>query len=77
MKKFVKLIIFILIFAILHFAYDFFGILILKIFSGTDESVFSHLKIAFWSYFFTSVIDYFYCKNRKKNFSIYLSLLIN
>ncbi|MCR4421842.1 MAG: hypothetical protein NUV32_05160 [Exilispira sp.] len=77
MKKYFKLLIFLSIFAILHFAYDLFGTWILKIFSGTDESVFSHLKIAFWSYFFTILIDYFYFQARKKEFSIYSNLLIN
>jgi|YNPMSStandDraft_2_1061718.scaffolds.fasta_scaffold00046_25 hypothetical protein len=77
MKKVFKLIIFLLSFSILHFAYDFLGGNILKIFSGTDESVFSHLKIAFWAYFVTSLIDFLYCKNKKLDFSIYSSLLIN
>lgn len=77
MKKFIKLILFLIIFAILHFSFDIFGGNFLKIFSGTDESVFSHLKMAFWAYFVVFLIDLAYCKNRKKDFQIYSALLIN
>ncbi len=77
MKLLIKLLLFLIIFAILHFSYDIFGFSILKIFSGTDESVFSHLKMAFWSYFFVILIDYFYSKKTKVEFSFFISLLIN
>lgn len=77
MKLLIKLLLFLIIFAILHFSYDIFGFSMLKIFSGTDESVFSHLKMAFWSYFFITLIDYFYSKKRKVEFSFFISLLIN
>lgn len=55
MKIISKLILFLLIFAILHFAYDFFPNAVIKIFSSPDESVFSHLKMSFYSYFFLSI----------------------
>ncbi len=49
-KIYIKLLLFLVIFAILHFSYDLLPNNITKIFSGTEESVFSHLKIAFWAY---------------------------
>ncbi|MFN3410576.1 MAG: hypothetical protein ACK4YF_00250 [Exilispira sp.] len=76
MKIISKLILFLLIFAILHFAYDFFPNAVVKIFSSSDESVFSHLKMSFWAYFFILLIDYFYSKKIGKTFSFIASLLI-
>jgi len=77
MRIYLKLLFFIILFLILHFAYDFFPNNFFKIFSGTDESVFSHLKIAFWAYFINSIIEYFYCKKQQKKFSFFSSFIIN
>ena len=37
-----------------------------KPFFGTDESVFQHLKIAFWGYVFLTVFEYFFLNSHVK-----------
>ena len=46
-------------FIVLHYSYDFFPNLITKTFSGTNESTFQHLKIAFFATIFVNVVEYF------------------
>ena len=64
MNVFIKSIIFLIIFSILHFGYDLTHWSFLKPFCGVDESVFQHLKMAFWAYFFSSIIEYFVLKKK-------------
>ncbi len=68
---FLKVLVYIIIFAILHFSYDFTGWSILKPFGGIDESVFQHLKMAFFSYLLASVIEYTYSKKKFKGFKVF------
>ncbi|WP_448522617.1 DUF6512 family protein [Pseudothermotoga sp.] len=55
------------LFSVLHFGYELTGWDLLKVFCGSDESVFEHIKIGFWAYLFTSVIEFFAFK-KKQNF---------
>ncbi|AJC73914.1 hypothetical protein AJ81_06580 [Pseudothermotoga hypogea DSM 11164 = NBRC 106472] len=55
------------LFSVLHFGHELTGWDFLKIFCGTDESVFEHIKMGFWAYLFTSAIEFFVFK-KKQNF---------
>jgi hypothetical protein len=46
------------IFSILHFGYELTEWRFLVPFCGINESVFQHLKMAFWAYLITSAIEY-------------------
>lgn len=63
-----KVVLYLGIYALLHFLYEATGIALFKPISGVDESVFEHLKIGFFSYLFASVFEYFLMK-RKRLFS--------
>ena len=52
------------IFIILHYAYDFFPNVVFQIFSGINESVFQHMKIAFYSYIILTIIEFFAFKKK-------------
>jgi len=52
------------IFIILHYAYDFFPNVVFQIFSGINESVFQHMKIAFYSYIILTIIEFFVFKKK-------------
>ncbi|MEN3009058.1 DUF6512 family protein [Pseudothermotoga sp.] len=62
MKTFLKILIYTVLFSILHFGYELTGWPLLKPFCGTDESVFEHLKMGFWAYLFASTIEFFILK---------------
>ncbi len=47
---FLKGIVFLLLFQLLHYLYDWTNSPIIAIFSGIDESIFQHWKIGFWIY---------------------------
>jgi len=64
MRVYVKVIIYLAIFSILHFGYDLTHWNFLVPICGIDESVFQHLKMAFWAYLFTSIIEYFLSRKR-------------
>jgi hypothetical protein len=59
MGIYLKALLFLIIFCILHYAYDLTHWGFLTPFCGVEENVFQHLKMAFWSYFFVSLIEYF------------------
>jgi hypothetical protein len=59
MNIFVKSLLYLIMFSILHFGYDLTHLIFLIPFCGVNESVFQHLKMAFWSYLFTNLIEYF------------------
>ncbi|MGB9721638.1 MAG: DUF6512 family protein [bacterium] len=67
MNIFLKALLYLIIFSILHFGYDLTGWSILTPFCGIDESIFQHLKMAFWAYLFTSIIEYLLTKKRVVN----------
>lgn len=58
-----KVLLFAALYVVLHFGYDLTQLEILRPFCGTDESVFEHLKIGFWAYFFSTVIESFVYKS--------------
>ncbi len=64
---FIKVFLYLIIFSILHFSYDITGFTFLKPFGGVDESIFQHLKMAFWSYIIASLIEYSYTKKKFKS----------
>lgn len=45
-------------FLVLHYAYDFFPNGITRIFSGTSEAVFQHMKIGFFSIFLVNLVEF-------------------
>ncbi len=55
----IKSILFLLSFYVLHFGYKLTRWKFLKPFCGINESVFQHLKIAFWGYVVLTGIEYF------------------
>ncbi|AJG40489.1 hypothetical protein TRQ7_03295 [Thermotoga sp. RQ7] len=63
-----KALIFLGVYAVLHFGYELSGWEFLRPFCGVDESVFEHLKIGFWAYLFTNIIEYFLSKRKKFRF---------
>ena len=70
MNIFIKSLIYLFIFIILHFGYELTQWSFLTPFCGINESVFQHLKMAFWAYLFTSGIEYLVIikKKRARNF---------
>lgn len=64
MRVYVKALLYLAIFSILHFGYDLTHWGFLVPLCGIDESIFQHLKMAFWAYLFTSIIEYFLSQKR-------------
>lgn len=58
-----KVLLFLAIYVVLHFGYELTQLEFLRPFCGTDESVFEHLKIGFWAYFFSTFIEFFASKS--------------
>ncbi len=51
-------------FLILHYAYEWLPSLPLKLISGTDESVFQHMKIGFYAYLLVNIVEYILRRKR-------------
>lgn len=66
MNSFLKSLIYLLLFGLLHFGYEYTGIDILKTICGTNESIFQHLKMGFFAFFFASIIEYVVIRKRLK-----------
>jgi len=49
---------YLVIFILLHYAYDWFPNPVFAVFSGIDESVYQHMKIAFYAYIILIVIEF-------------------
>ncbi|MCR4440427.1 MAG: DUF6512 family protein [bacterium] len=64
MNSSLKALIYLVLFSVLHFLYDLTHWAVLIPFCGTNESVFQHLKMAFWSYLGASAIEYAASKRR-------------
>ncbi|OLS14588.1 MAG: hypothetical protein RBG13Loki_1779 [Promethearchaeota archaeon CR_4] len=62
-----KGLVFLGIFSIVHFIYDWLEYPAVLIIGAADESVFSHMKMAFWSYLFVLVIEYAYFRKDLTN----------
>lgn len=79
MNIFFKSFVFLIIFSVLHFGYDLTRWEFLKPFCGVDESVFQHLKMAFWAYLSTNIIEYIILKKKAHSsfwYSRFLSTII-
>lgn len=66
-RRYLKLIGFWVGFLILHYAYDFFPMLPIKLISGVDESFFQHAKIAFFAYGIVSSIEWAVWRKQVRN----------
>ncbi|MGB9781250.1 MAG: DUF6512 family protein [Caldanaerobacter sp.] len=58
MNLWLKAFLYVVIFSILHFGYELTEWNFLIPFCGINESVFQHLKMAFWAYLITSIVEY-------------------
>ncbi|MBO8152422.1 MAG: hypothetical protein H0Z30_08020 [Candidatus Marinimicrobia bacterium] len=71
MNIYLKSLLYLAIFSILHFGYDLTHWAFLTPLCGINESVFQHLKMAFFSYLLASLIEYFVIRRKirkDKNF---------
>ena len=55
---YIRSLIFLGLFILLHYTYDFFPNIVVQIFSGIDESVFQHMKIGFYSYIILVLLEF-------------------
>lgn len=77
MSIYLKSLLYLGIFSVLHLGYDLTHWAFLAPFCGINESVFQHLKMAFWAYLLVSLIEYFVVKGKpgKRNIFWYPRLL--
>ncbi len=68
MSIILKAFIYLIFFSVLHFGYDLTHLSFLKPFCGIDESVFQHLKMAFWAYLLASLVEYPVYKRKNKKY---------
>jgi len=72
MNIYLKAFLFLLAFCLFHYGYELTGMAFLKPFCGINESVFQHLKMAFWAYVLLSLVEFSLLKKRQdtriKNF---------
>ncbi|MFX1326118.1 MAG: DUF6512 family protein [Promethearchaeota archaeon] len=74
---FIRSAIYLIIFIVLHYLFDWFPNIVVSLFSGIDESVYQHMKIAFYSYAILTLIEFIVFRKKvadKKNF-LYSHLL--
>ena len=75
---YIRSLIFLLIFIILHYTYDWFPNIVFQIFSGIDESVFQHMKIGFYSYIILVLIEFsIFRKNISNHGSFWFSRIFS
>jgi hypothetical protein len=58
LRLILKVIVFQIFFLILHYSYEWFPNDVTRIFSATDESVYQHMKVAFFSYILLAAGEY-------------------
>jgi len=68
MNILLKAFIYLIFFSVLHFGYDLTHLSFLKPFCGIDESIFQHLKMAFWAYLLASLVEYPVYKRKNKKY---------
>lgn len=73
MNIYLKALIYLFLFGLLHFGYGSTGLEFLKPICGTNESVFQHLKMGFFAYFFASLIEYRVIRRRFRGNSFWCS----
>ncbi len=66
MNIFVKTGLYVAFFSILHFGYDLSRLPWLKPFCAADESIFQHMKTAYWAFILACLIEHVALKRRKK-----------
>ncbi len=64
MNIYIKSLLYLVVFSILHFGYDLTHWAFLTPLCGINESVFQHLKMAFWAYLLASLIEYFVMRRK-------------
>jgi len=62
-----KAVVFLLLFTLLHYLYDWFPNLFIALFSGTSESIYQHMKIGFYVYIILTPIEYIIFRNQIQN----------
>jgi hypothetical protein len=72
----IKLAIFWVSFLIFHFAYSWFPVPAIAVFSGTNESIMQHAKIGFFAYSFASLLEYFIWGRKQPNSSSFFDARI-
>ncbi|GAB4324808.1 MAG: hypothetical protein Kow0069_30530 [Promethearchaeota archaeon] len=55
-QRVTKTLVFLGFYSLLHFLYELVPVLPVALIAGTNESVFTHMKLAFYAYLFTSII---------------------
>jgi hypothetical protein len=68
MSIILKAFIYLIFFSVLHFGYDLTHLSFLKPFCGINESIFQHLKMAFWAYLLASLVEYPVYKRKNKKY---------
>lgn len=76
MNTYLKSFFYLLIFSVLHFGYDLTKLNFLKPFCGVNESIFQHLKMAFWSYIFLGLTEVLSKKRKELLYSRLFSAVI-
>jgi len=69
--------VFLIIFLVLHYLFDFFPNIVIGLISGINESFYQHLKVAFYSYLILTLIEFIIYKSKisvRENF-LYSHLL--
>lgn len=60
----IKMIAYQFIFLLLHYAYDWYPNNLTRIFSGINESIFQHMKVAFFSYILLILLEYLWIRKK-------------
>lgn len=55
---YVRSVLFLVIFIVLHYLYKWFPYVVVSLFSGINESVYQHFKIGFYSYLILTIIEF-------------------
>ncbi len=54
----IKMVVYQFVFLLMHYAYDWFPSNLTKIFGGINESIFQHMKVAYFAYLVLSILEY-------------------
>ncbi len=59
-----KAIVYLLLFSLLHYLYEWIPNIVIALFSGTSESIYQHMKIGFYVYLLLSLIEFIVFRNQ-------------
>lgn len=59
-------------FLLLHYAYDWFPVFPFKLISGTNESIFQHMKIGFYAYLLVNIVEYLVRRKQLQNVGTFI-----